>query len=387
MNPLRAMIVIGSRTEAIRLAPLVQECRRRDTIEPTVCLAGQRRDSIGQVIDYFGVEADVDLPVGPPHLSVAEATARCLTGIDQALARYRPDCLIAHGQAGIGAAAALAAVYRGIPFVNVAGYRQRENAADTMHRRLLTHAATLHCAPTARERDELLAEGLAPADVLATGDTAADGLLWSVRQERTRDEHWFSQYPALRDRPLVLVTDRCRGDFEKGLAEVCRAVLILATEFPDIEFVLPVDRNPRVREIAERSLGRYADDNVHLRGPLPYNEFAWLMDRSALIVTDSAAVRAEAPALGKPVLVTRAFGGQPQISETGNEDGRSEQWVGVEARRIIDRAELLLTDAAAASGRPTDVTQPAGRAVERTIEFILGRIEPSSTSVPLRIAA
>jgi UDP-N-acetylglucosamine 2-epimerase (non-hydrolysing) len=170
MNPLRAMIVIGSRTEAIRLAPLVQECRRRDTIEPTVCLAGQRRDSIGQVIDYFGVEADVDLPVGPPHLSVAEATARCLTGIDQALARYRPDCLIAHGQAGIGAAAALAAVYRGIPFVNVAGYRQRENAADTMHRRLLTHAATLHCAPTARERDELLAEGLAPADVLATGD-------------------------------------------------------------------------------------------------------------------------------------------------------------------------------------------------------------------------
>lgn len=386
MNPLRALIVIGSRTEAIRLAALVQESHRRTDIEVTVCLAGPQPEAVSHVLDYFGIEADVDLSVGPSHQSVAELTARGLTALDQVLARYRPDCVLAHGQAASGAVAALAACYRGTALVHVPGYRQRENQADRLHRRLVAQAATLHCAATPQERDELLAEGASPDDVCLVGDMAADTLLAAVGQERARDEHWLERYPFLGDRRLVLVTDRCRGDFEKGLAEICRAVLILATEFPDVEFVLPIDRNPRVREIAERSLGRHADENVHLLGPLPYGEFAWLTDRSALLVTDSAAVRAEAPALGKPVLVTRAFGDRPTMDDTCGEHGRVEQWVGAEAQRIIDSAERLLTQGKSQPAGHPQVAS-AGRAVERTIEFVLGRVERSSVSVPLRIAA
>lgn len=386
MNPLRALIVIGSRTEAIRLAALVQACRRREDIEPTVCLTGPHREAVSQVLEYFDLEADVDLSVGPSHLSAAEATSRTLSGLDQAFARYRPDCVIAQGQAGAGAAAALAACYRGAALVHVPGYRQRESRADRLHRRLVIQAATLHCATSAQERDELLAEGAPPDDVCVVGDMAADSLLAAVSQERPRDEHWLEHYPFLAERRLVLITDRCRGDFEKGLAEVCRAVLILATEFPDVEFALPIDRNPRVREIAERALGRHADDNVHLLSPLPYGEFAWLVDRSALVVTDSPAVRAEAPALGKPVLVTRAFGDRPAMDDTRGEDSRNEQWVGAEAQRIIDGAERLLTQGnSQPAGHPHP--QPAGRAVDRTIEFILSRVERSSTIAPLRIAA
>lgn len=384
MNPLRALIVVGSRTEAIRVAALVQACRRREDIEPIVCLTGPHREAVSQVLEYFDLEADVDLSVAPSHLSAAEAASRTLSGLDQALARYRPDCVLAHGQAG--AAAALAACYRGAALVHVPGYRQRESRPDRLHRRLVAQAATLHCATSAQERDELLAEGAPPDDVCVVGDMAADSLLAAVSQERPRDEHWLERYPFLAERRLVLVTDRCRGDFEKGLAEICRAVLILATEFPDVQFVLPIDRNPRVREIAERSLGRHADDNVHLLSPLPYGEFAWLIDRSALVVTDSPAVRAEAPALDKPVLVTRAFGDRPATDDTCRDEGRNEQWVGAEAQRIIDGAERLLTQG---NSQPVSHRHvpAAGRAVDRAIEFILSRVERSSTVAPLRIAA
>lgn len=389
MNPLRALIILGSRTEAIRLAALVQECHRRTDIDATVCLAGPQSQAVRQVLDYFGIEADVDLSAlsaGSSHLSVAETTARCLTGLDQALARYRPDCVLAHGQAGVGAMAALSACYRGTALVHVPGYRQRENRADRLHRGLIAQAATLHCAATADERDELLADGVAADDVCLVGDMAADSMSAAVRQEHAREAHWLERYPFLASSRLVLVTDRCRGDFEKGLAEICRAVLILATEFPDVEFVLPIERNPRVRDIAERSLGRHADENVHLDRPLPYGEFAWLINRSMLIVTDSAAVRAEAPALGKPVLVTRTFGDRPTADDTRGEHGRMEQWVGAESQRIIDGAERLLTQGTSRPASHPYVPSASG-AVERTIEFMLSRVERSSASAPLRIAA
>lgn len=386
MNPLRALTVIGSRTEAIRLAAFVQECRRRADIEVTVCLAGPHREAVSQVLDYFDIEADCDLSVGPSQLSAAETTARCLTGLDQVLARYRPDCVLAHSQAGVAAAVALAACYRGTALVHVPNYRQRENQTGRLHRRLVAQAAALHCPATAQERDDLLAEGISPDDICIVGDMAADSLLSAVHRECARDEYWLERYPFLAERRLVLVTDRCRGDFEKGLAEICRAVLILATEFPDVEFVLPIDRNPRVREIAERSLSRFADENVHLLGPLAYGEFAWLMDRSALIVTDSAAVRAEAPALHKSVLVTRAFGDRPLMGDALGEAGRHEQWVGAEAQRIIDSVERLLGEREKEPAHDPHLPS-AGRAVERTIEFMLSRVERSSMSVPLRIAA
>ncbi|HUY33472.1 MAG TPA: UDP-N-acetylglucosamine 2-epimerase (non-hydrolyzing) [Pirellulales bacterium] len=363
-------MTFGTRPEAIKMAPVVHECRRRpEEIEPIVCLTGQHREMLAQVTDYFGIEADVDLALMRPNQSLAELTGRCLTGLDEVLARYRPDCVVAQGDTTTVMCAALAAFYRRIPFVHVeAGLRTGDMQApwpEEMNRRVAGLVTALHCAPTRRAADNLLAERVAAETVHVTGNTVIDALLWAVDRERGRGAPWRRKYAALGERRMVLVTGHRRENFGGGMENICRAIATLAQRFGEVEFVYPVHLNPNVREPVQRLLAGLP--NVHLLEPAPYPEFVWLMDRSTLILTDSGGVQEEAPSLKKPVLVMRDTTERPEALEAG-----AVELVGTDATKIVSRAGLLLTDPAAYRSRQLDINPYGdGRAAERIVSLVL----------------
>ncbi len=372
MSRLRVFLTFGTRPEAIKMAPIVAECARRgDEIEPIVCLTGQHAEMLAQVTDYFGIQADVDLAVMQPNQTLAQLTARCLTGLDDALGRYRPDCVVAQGDTTTVLAAALAAFYRRVPFVHVeAGLRTGDLQSpwpEELNRRAASLATSLHCAPTRGAADCLLAENI-PADrVFVTGNTVIDALLWTVERERGRRSPWRQKYAFMGERRMVLITGHRRENFGEGFANICRAIGALAERFPQVEFVYPVHLNPNVQEPARRTLaGR---SNIHLTEPAAYPEFVWLMDRSTLILTDSGGVQEEAPSLGKPVLVMRDATERPEAVEAG-----AAELVGADEIRIVTRTSALLCDPAEYAARKIE-SNPFGdgRAAGRVIELILQR--------------
>lgn len=370
MSKLRALLTFGTRPEAIKMAPLVHEClRQRERIETVVCLTGQHREMLDQVTDYFGIEADCDLALMTPNQTLADVTARCLTGLDAVLAERSPDCVVAQGDTTTVMAAALAAFYRRIPFVHVeAGLRTGNLQApwpEELNRRIAGLATSLHCAPTARAADNLLREGTPPDAVHVTGNTVIDALLWTVERERGQGRPWREKYAALGDRRMVLITGHRRENFGGGMEDICAAVAQLAERFPAVEFLYPVHLNPRVREPVGRLLSGLT--NVHLCEPAPYPEFVWLMDRSDLILTDSGGVQEEAPSLRKPVLVMRETTERPEAVDAG-----AVELVGTDVRRIVDRVSLLLSDQAAYRARQIeDSPYGDGQSAARIVELML----------------
>jgi UDP-N-acetylglucosamine 2-epimerase len=386
--PLRPLIVFGTRPEAIKLFPVVQACRDRSgDIEPVVCVTGQHREMLDQVTEYFGIEPDVDLDVMRPNQTLAELTARLLTAIDGVLTRYRPDCVVVQGDTTTTATTGLAAFYQRIPLVHVeAGLRTGDIDSpwpEEMNRRLVTLAAALHCAPTLQARANLLRENV-PADaIVLTGNTVVDALVETVRRERSRESFWHEKHDYLKDRRMVLVTAHRRENLGEPLARICRAILMLAAEFPDVEFVFPIHLNPQVHGPVYGMLRRHADENLHLLDPVSYPEFVWLMDRSSLIISDSGGVQEEAPSLGKHLLVTRSTTERPELLETG-----LAELVGADVRRIVERAGVLLSNERPAINRPGD-TSPYGdgQAAARVVDEMLRRFVPANADVRLRIAA
>ena len=379
VNKLRALLTFGTRPEAIKMAPVVHECRRRtDRIETIVCVTGQHRQMLDQVTDYFDIHVDRDLELMSPDQTLADVTARCLTGIDAAIAEYKPDCVVAQGDTTTVMAASLAAFYRRVPFVHVeAGLRTGNLQApwpEELNRRIASLAAALHCAPTQRAADNLRQEGFPPGAIHVTGNTVIDALLWTVERERGHGSPWRAKYAFLGERPMVLVTGHRRENFGDGMEQMCTAILILARRFPEVEFLYPVHLNPNIREPVNRILAGQA--NVRLCEPAPYPEFVWLMDRSTLILTDSGGVQEEAPSLRKPVLVMRETTERPEALEAG-----AVELVGADVFRIVDRVSLLLLDKAAyslhqiernpygdghAAGRIVDLMLRQGRQTQAT---------------------
>ena len=326
---------------------------------------------LDQVTAYFGITADRDLDLMAPNQSLADVTARCLCGMDAALADFAPDCLVAQGDTTTVLSAALAAFYRRVPFVHVeAGLRTGNLYApwpEELNRRVAGLAAALHCAPTEAAADNLRREGV-PADrVHVTGNTVIDALLWTVARERGRDRPWRTNYAALGERRMVLITGHRRENFGGGMEQICGAIRLLARRFPDVEFVYPVHLNPHVREPVARLLS--GQRNIHLVPPAAYPEFVWLMDRSTLILTDSGGVQEEAPSLGKPVLVMRETTERPEAVAVG-----AAELVGTDASRIVDRTSVLLTDEAAYRRRQIDRSPYGdGRAAARIVGLMLDR--------------
>jgi UDP-N-acetylglucosamine 2-epimerase (non-hydrolysing) len=368
----RPMLVVGTRPEAIKLAPLIHECRRRQpALHPIVCFTGQHREMLQQVSDYFEITADVDLELMQPDQTLAGLTARCVERLDAAIVRYAPDCLVAQGDTTTVLGASLAAFYRRIPFVHVeAGLRTGNLDSpwpEEFNRRVAGIAAAVHCAPTRRAAEYLLSERVDPAAVHITGNTVIDALMWTVQRERQRSDHWRARYAMLGDRRLVLITGHRRESFGGGFESICRAIRELARRFDDTEFLYPVHLNPRVQEPVFRLLS--GTNNIHLVAPAPYPEFVWLMDRATLILTDSGGVQEEAPSLRKPVLVMRDTTERPEAVEAGGV-----RLVGTDGERIVAAATELLTDTMAYARHQLDRNPYGdGRAAARIFELLAGR--------------
>ncbi|NUQ62279.1 MAG: UDP-N-acetylglucosamine 2-epimerase (non-hydrolyzing) [Pirellulales bacterium] len=367
---LHPLLIFGTRPEAIKMAPVVEECRRRaDRIEPIVCLTGQHRELLAQVTDYFGIRADVQLDLMTPNQTLAGLTARCLEGIDAVIDRFRPDCVVAQGDTTTVMAAALAAFYRRVPLVHVeAGLRTGNLMApwpEELNRRVADLVTALYCAPTRRAADALLAEGAKPASVHVTGNTVIDALLRTVERERAGASRWQEKYAMLGDRPVVLITGHRRESFGHGFENICRAVALLAERFSDCRFVYPVHLNPNVQGPVRRTLGDRP--NVHLVAPAAYPEFVWLMDRSTLVLTDSGGVQEEAPSLKKPVLVMRETTERPEAVEAG-----AARLVGTSVGSIVDGVATLLTDPVEYAACQIERNPYGdGKAAERIVDLML----------------
>jgi UDP-N-acetylglucosamine 2-epimerase (non-hydrolysing) len=291
------------------------------------------------------------------------------------------------GDTTTAATAALAAFYRRVPLVHVeAGLRT--GAIDSpwpeeMNRRLATLVAALHCVPTLRARANLLRENVPAEAIVLTGNTVVDALVETVRRERGRESFWRKKHDYLQDRRMVLVTAHRRENLGEPMARICRAILMLAAEFPEVEFVFPIHLNPQVHGPAYGMLRRHADENLHLLDPVAYPEFVWLMDRSSLIISDSSGVQEEAPSLGKRLLVTRSTTERPEVLETG-----LAELVGDDVRRIVERAGVWLSgDQRRANGPLVANPYGDGRAAQRIVDEMLRRFVAANAGVRLRIAA
>lgn len=383
MKSTRPLLVLGTRPEAIKMAPVIQECHRRSAVEPVVCFTGQHREMVAQVAEYFGIEADVNLDLMRPDQTLAGLTARCLERLDQTVRDCSPDCVIAQGDTTTVMVASMVAFYRRIPFVHVeAGLRTGDIHSpwpEEFNRRVAGLVTSLHCAPTHRAAENLFAEGAPRHQVHITGNTVIDALLWAIERERTSNQQWPEKYKMLTRSRMVLVTGHRRENFGEGFAQICDAISCLARTFADTDFVYPVHLNPNVQKPVREALDGLP--NVHLVPPASYPEFVWLMDRSYLILTDSGGVQEEAPSLRKPVLVMRDTTERPEAVDAGGVE-----LVGASSGSIVRAVSRLLQDSSEYARRQIDVNPYGdGNAAGRVMDLVIDhRWEALS---PVRIAA
>jgi len=322
-----------------------------------------------QVTDYFSIKADVDLHLMQPNQTLSRLTARCVQGLDEVVEERQPSCIVAQGDTTTVMASALVAFYRHTPLVHVeAGLRTGNMLApwpEEMNRRITSLVAALHCAPTQRSADNLLAENTDSSTVHVTGNTVIDALLWAVDRERANDRQWREKYSGLGGRRMVLVTGHRRENFGGGFQNICESIGQLADRYHDTDFVYPVHLNPNVRGPVFEILGDR--DNIHLVEPAPYPEFVWLMDRSTVILTDSGGVQEEAPSLKKPILVMRETTERPEAMDAG-----AVELVGTSVEKIVDRLSVLLDDPVEYAQHQIDENPYGdGHAARRIVDLML----------------
>lgn len=341
------MVVFGTRPEAIKMAPVVAALHATPGLRTRVAVTAQHRQMLDQVLELFAIAPDVDLDLMTPGQQLPDLFARILQGMSQVLARERVDLLLVHGDTSTTLAAALAAFYARVPVGHVeAGLRTGDMQApwpEEANRRLTAPLAALHFAPTDTARANLLAEGIAPAQVHVTGNTVVDALL-DVAHRIDTDPSLARRLdaalpPVVPGRRLILVTGHRRESFGRGFEEICMALRALAGR-GDVDIVYPVHLNPQVQGPVQRILGGI--DGVRLIEPLDYLPFVRMMSRAHLIITDSGGIQEEAPSLGKPVLVMRATTERPEAVAAG-----TVRLVGTDRATIVAEATRLLDDPAA----------------------------------------
>jgi UDP-N-acetylglucosamine 2-epimerase len=339
----KVMTVFGTRPEAIKMAPVVLELlRRSDRFEALVCVTAQHRSMLDQVLGVFEIAPDIDLDLMTANQTLSSLTASILTSLSRVFEERRPDCVLVQGDTTTAMAASLCAFYHQIPVGHVeAGLRTNNKWSpfpEEINRRLAGQIADWHFAPTERARQNLLREGFSDERIVVVGNTVIDALLMAREKLKSRPVSWGSLNPAdFRGRSLVAITGHRRESFGDGFRSLCRAILRLAKRFPDTAFVYPVHLNPHVRKPVFEMLSGVS--NIHLIEPLEYLPFVSLMDASAIIISDSGGVQEEAPALGKPVLVTRDSTERPEAIEAG-----SAKLVGTDEEAIVREAARLLED-------------------------------------------
>ena len=366
------MLVFGTRPEAIKMAPLVKEFQKHpDTFQTIVCVTGQHREMLDQVLHIFDIRPDFDLNIMKQGQDLYDVTARVLTGMRDVLREAQPDVVLVHGDTTTSTAAALAAFYQQIPVGHVeAGLRTHNILSpwpEEMNRQITGRIASYHFAPTALSRQNLLQENVDDANITVTGNTVIDALYWVVdriKNDRSLNaeleevlRHAGYDVNRLADgRPLVLITGHRRENFGDGFINMCTAIKQLTERYPNVDFVYPMHLNPNVRrpihEVFGDDLGNLG--NMHFIEPLEYLSFVYLMEKSTIVLTDSGGIQEEAPGLGKPVLVMRDTTERPEALEAG-----TVKLVGTDREKIFNEVSTLLDDAAAYA-RMSQAVNPYG---------------------------
>jgi UDP-N-acetylglucosamine 2-epimerase (non-hydrolysing) len=348
---------MGTRPEAIKLAPVVLELRRRPDFRTRVCATGQHRELLDQALGSFDLSPDIDLGIMSYGQSLAAVTARAVEGLFAVIAHERPDVVVVQGDTTTTFCGALAASYNRVAVAQVeAGLRTPSKYApfpEEINRRLTTRLVDYHFAPTERARQALLAEGVPDGCIHVTGNTVIDALLMTrdrIRERPPSIAHSLAE--RMNGRLVVLVTGHRRESFGDGFRNICLGIRDAADAVPEVLFVYPVHLNPRVQAPVGEILGTHP--RVALVEPLPYQPFVWLMERSTVVLTDSGGVQEEAPALGKPVLVMRDTTERPEGVAVGNA-----RLVGTSRERIASELISLLRDPSERA-RMASVNNPYG---------------------------
>ena len=356
----KVMLVFGTRPEAIKMAPLVKEFQKQPKrVETVVCVTGQHREMLDQVLEIFDIKPDYDLNIMKRGQDLYDVTARVLTGMRDVLKEVKPDVVLVHGDTTTSTAAALAAFYQQIPVGHVeAGLRTHNIYSpwpEEMNRLLTGRLATYHFSPTPLSRNNLIKESVDDRNIIITGNTVIDALYWVVDKIKNNKEldneledilskAGYDVNRLNNGKKLVLITGHRRENFGDGFINMCTAIKDLTVKYPDLDFVYPMHLNPNVRKPIHEVFGENLSGlkNMFFIEPLEYLSFVYLMEKSSIVLTDSGGIQEEAPGLGKPVLVMRDTTERPEALDAG-----TVKLVGTDYNKIVNEVSSLIDDKAA----------------------------------------
>ena len=370
---MKILSVFGTRPEAIKMAPLVKVLELTPGIENLVCVTGQHRQMLDQVMQLFQIRADFDLAVMQPNQTLNGLFARAVAGVDGVLTSVQPDVVLVHGDTSTACACALAAFHRRVPIGHVEAGLRTGNLAmpfpEEMNRRTVDGVSKWMFAPTITSKANLLRENL-QGRIHITGNTVIDALATSCATLQSNEvlaTQLCTRYPWIDPgRKMILVTGHRRENFGDGFRSICAALAALSIRH-DVQIIYPVHLNPSVREVVMSSLGQ--SERIHLIEPLDYLDFVWMMQRAHIILTDSGGVQEEAPYLGKPVLVMRDVTERPEAVAAG-----TVTIVGTSSQRIVEAVTRLLDDPAYHASFSRRINPYGdGKASQRIVAALLGR--------------
>ena len=384
----KVLLVFGTRPEAIKMAPLVMELQKqKERIETVVCVTGQHREMLDQVLEIFDIKPDYDLNIMKRGQDLYDVTARVLTGMREVLKEINPDIVLVHGDTTTSTAAALAAFYQQIPVGHVeAGLRTHNIYSpwpEEMNRLLTGRLATYHFSPTPLSRNNLIKESINDRNIIVTGNTVIDALYWvvdKIKNNKELDNELESVlskagYDVNRldnGKKLVLITGHRRENFGDGFINMCTAIKDLTIKHPNVDFVYPMHLNPNVRKPIHEVFGEDLSGlkNMFFIEPLEYLSFVYLMEKSSIVLTDSGGIQEEAPGLGKPVLVMRDTTERPEALDAG-----TVKLVGTDYNKIVNEVSSLIDDKTAYEKMSKAVNPYGdGLACRRIVNALLYRI-------------
>ena len=380
----KVMLVFGTRPEAIKMAPLVKELQKHpEAFETIVCVTGQHRQMLDQVLQIFDITPDYDLNIMKQGQDLYDVTTRVLTGMRDVLKEAKPDVVLVHGDTTTSTAAALAAFYQQIPVGHVeAGLRTHNIYSpwpEEINRQITSRIATYNFAPTTLSKQNLLREAVAGDSIIVTGNTVIDALYWVVDKikndpclnaelECVLKSAGYDINRLADGKKLVLITGHRRENFGDGFINMCTAIKDLTVKYPDVDFVYPMHLNPNVRKPIHEVFGEDLSNlgNMFFIEPLEYLSFVYLMEKSTIVLTDSGGIQEEAPGLAKPVLVMRDTTERPEALDAG-----TVKLVGTNYNMIVNEVSALL-DNEKAYEKMSKAVNPYGDglACERIIRFL-----------------